>query len=112
MRIVNDDVSERPAHFGITFAVMLLGIPVFLLGAAILRNAVVEGPHAKRSFVDALLKSDSYLAFLGLFVLLAYYPVLARKRGLLLWPYMAFLAGSLMFFGPMLYWAWWHGQLP
>lgn len=101
-----------PPFFGLTFAVMLLGIPAFLFGAGLLRNAVVEGSRAKRTLVDQLLESGTYLAFLGLFVLLGYYPVLARRRGLAYWPWLVFLVGAAMFFGPMLYWAWWHEQLP
>lgn len=109
---MDGEVSDRPPLFGLTFAVMLLGVPVFLLGGALLRNAVVESSRAKRTFVDQLLESETYLAFLGLLVLLVYYPLLTRQRGLALWPYAVFLAGAALLFGPMLYWAWWHGQLP
>lgn len=105
-----DSGEGAPPGFGLSFGVMVLGIPVFLVGGALVRNAVVRGSRGE-TWIDELLESDSGVAILGVVVLAVAYPFIAVRRGLSLWPYALMVLGIAMVVAPMIYWAWWHGQL-
>lgn len=106
-------MDGAPPFFRVTFVVMLLGIPALLLGGGLLRNAL-QGALPRRGgrALDRALESHSWRALLAVAVMALAYPVLVRThpRGLL--AYAVFWLGLVCCFGPMLYWAWWHGQLP
>jgi hypothetical protein len=57
---------------------MLAGFPVFLLGGALVRNAIVRGPH-EESWVDTLLESNDPRAFLGVVALAADRPARSSR---------------------------------
>jgi hypothetical protein len=104
--------GDRPPYFGLSFAVCLAGMAIFVLGGGLVRNAFVAGPVGERGQVDDLLESDSVLFKLaGLALLVFGYPVLALRRGLPLWPWLVLVAGAAMTGAPMLFWAWWHDQI-
>ena len=105
-------VDDRPPFFGLTFIVLVLGVPVFLAGGALVRNAVIGARPGVKSWLDGLLEDGSVLTVVGVLLVLGAYPVLMRRRGLALLPYAVMIAGVAMFFGPMIYWGWWHQQLP
>ncbi|MEJ7733448.1 MAG: hypothetical protein WKG00_30170 [Polyangiaceae bacterium] len=104
--------GDRPPYFGLAFAICVAGMAVFLLGGGLVRNAFVPGPPGERGQVDELLESESMLFQLfGVALLVFVYPIFAWRRQLPLWPWLVLLAGMAMTGGPMLFWAWWHGQI-
>jgi len=104
--------ADKPPHFTLTFVAFLVGMAVFLVGGGLVRNAFVPGPYGTKGALDHLLEAHFYpLQFLGLAVLVFAYPFFAIRRGLPLWPWLVLLLGTALAFGPMLYWAWWHGQI-
>jgi hypothetical protein len=105
--------AESPPWFAVTFAAMLLGIPVLLVAGAMLRNALLSSlPAEGGNALDRALENGSWLSILALVAIAVGYPIIALGRPKTLLHYLLFWLGALMVFGPMIYWAWWHGQLP
>ncbi len=103
--------ADRPAYFALTFVIMLLGVPSFLFGLALLRNVISDGPIGSRNWLDRMLQSGTPLAFVAMVILLVLGPWWVVKKRIPLWVYLLAITGFAMLLGPILYWSWWHDQL-
>jgi hypothetical protein len=107
-----DEIPQVPG-FGFQFVVMLVGALALVVSGALVRNAVARGERGVA--IDFALGSEHWLLVpIGLLMLLVLYPFQrdAAGRRLPPAPYLAFLISAAQFFGPLLLWAWWYGDIP
>lgn len=105
--------ADAPPWFGLTFVAMILGAVVFLVGAALVRNAFVARDTDAGDWLDTLLESDGDFARLGgVILLVGLYPFFAPRRRMSFFPWAVMILGLVMAVGPMIYWGWWHRQIP
>jgi hypothetical protein len=107
-----DEIPQIP-WFGFQFALVLIGAVALIVSGALVRNAVARGERG--AAIDFALGSYHWLLVpIGFVMLLGLYPLQrdAYGRRLALGPYLAFLISTALFFGPLLLWAWWYGDIP
>jgi hypothetical protein len=107
------DEIPRVPYFGLQFALMIFGALLLLISGALVRNALDKGRQGLAINL-ALESREWFLVPIGFAMLIVLYPFKRDRYGerFALRPYLLFLLSCVLFFGPLVFWAWWYGDIP